>query len=245
MNDFLTRLAQRSMGVAPLIAPRLPGLFAPVEETQIDNFATTKSVMSAGKTAVMTSATGAARNPTLVSPSVQPRTAAHADPATSESRSFVYPPHRPPEPEAANAPAPVAYIESISPRVASAHIPLVETSQANFQTTAPLPAPAASHPVAAPEPLIAPRKQETPAVAAQQWLPLLPRRKADSVAPFPAMADTAMRADTGTAPTVHITIGRVEVKANIATPTAAPRPRTASKPMLSLGDFLKRGAGAS
>ena len=39
MSDFLARLAQRSMGAAPLIAPRLPSLFAPVDESPTGNVA--------------------------------------------------------------------------------------------------------------------------------------------------------------------------------------------------------------
>ena len=235
MNDFLTRLAQRSMGAAPLIAPRLPSLFAPGEESPASNVADTSAV------------TDAARNSTLASPPLQSRPAERADRASGEPRASLYPPRRPPVPDAAMAPAPAARIDDAPPRVESTLIPLVETAPANTQATPPLLTHGTPRAAASLELSMAPRKQDTPAAAPQQWLPLLPQRRAESAASFPALADSAVGADTGTppAPTVHITIGRVEVRANIATPSAAPRPRTASKPTLSLGDYLKRGRGAS
>lgn len=223
------------MGAAPLITPRLPSLFAPVEESPTSNVADTTAV------------TDAARNSTLASPPLQSRTTGRADPTSGEARASAYPPQHPPAPEVAIAPAPAARIDSAPARVESTLIPLVETAQANSQSTPPLVTPVAPHPAASLEPPLAPRKQDTPAAAPEQWLPLLPQRTAESAAPFPALADTTVGADTGKSPspTVHITIGRVEVRANIAAPPAAPRPRTTSKPTLSLGDYLKRGAGAS
>jgi len=234
MSDFLTRLAQRSMGAAPLIVPRLPSLFAPAEESPSGNVADTAAV------------TGAARNSTLASPPLPYRTTGRTDPTTSEPRANIFSPQHPAAPEAAIAPA--ARSDSTPPRVESTLVPLVETAaQANAQTTQPLATPVTHHPTESLEPSIAPRKQDAPAAAAEQWLPLLPQRNAESATPFPVVADIPVGADTGTppAPTVHITIGRVEVRANIATPPAAPRPRAVSKPALSLGDYLKRGAGAS
>jgi hypothetical protein len=44
-------------------------------------------------------------------------------------------------------------------------------------------------------------------------------------------------------PAVHITIGRVEVRANMPLPPPSPRPRPDHKPALSLGDYLKRRGG--
>ncbi len=235
MNDFLTRLAQRSIGAAPLIMPRLPGLFAPIEESRIGNLAVTSTATDA--------VTDSSRNSTPASPPLPSRTAGHADSTPSEPHAFVYPAQRTATPEAVNAPA--AQIATTPASVESLFIPLVETAQANSQATPPLVAPSIPHTGASVEPSIALRKQDTPAAAAEQWLTLLPQRKADAIATFSALADTPLRADTGTppAPTVHITIGRVEVRANVASPQAAPRPRPASQPAISLGDYLKRGAG--
>jgi hypothetical protein len=232
MSDFLTRLAQRSMGAAPLIAPRLPSLFAPVEKSPNGNVADTAAF------------TDAARNSTLASHTLPSRATGRPDPVSGETYPSVYPPQRLP---AATEAAPVARIDSTPPRVDSTLIPLVETAQANSQVTPPLLTPVAPPPAASLEPSTAAHKQDTPAAAPEPWLPLLPQLTAESAAPFPAWSDTPMGADTGTppAPTVHITIGRVEVTANVATPPAAPRPRAASQPTQSLGDYLKRGAGAS
>jgi len=232
MSDFLTRLAQRSMGAAPLIAPRLPSLFAPVDELPAGNVADT-------------TVTDAARNSLLAAPPVQSYTMARTDPVSRELRASVYPPQRLPAPEEATTQTPVARIDSTPPHVGSPLVPLVETAQANTQgTTSLLVTTVASHPAASWQPSAAPREQVTPAAAA---VPLLPQRGAEAAAPRLAWPDSGMGVDTGAspAPTVHITIGRVEVKANIAAPSAAPRPRAASKPTLSLGDYLKRGGGAS
>jgi len=232
MSDFLTRLAQRSMGAASLIAPRLPSLFAPVEESPTSNVA--------GATV-----TDAARNAPLAAPPFQSYTTARADPASGEPRAYVYPPQRPTAPEAAIAQAPAARIDNTPPRVGSPLLPLLETAQANTQgTTSLLVTTVAPHPAASLQPPMVLRKQDTPAAAAE---PLLPQRTAEPAALRPAWPDSGMGADTGAsdAPTVHITIGRVEVKANVAAPSTAPRPRMASKPTLSLGDYLKRGGGAS
>jgi len=45
------------------------------------------------------------------------------------------------------------------------------------------------------------------------------------------------------APTVHISIGRIEVRAHIAPSPQAPRPRAERPPTRSLADYLKRGGG--
>lgn len=227
MSDFLTRLAQRSMGAAPLIAPRLPSLFAPVEESPNSNAADTTAV------------TDAAQSATLAPPSLQSRTIGRADSATDELRA----PQRSTATEAVLA----ARIASTSPRVEATLIPLVKATQAHAQPTPPLLTPDAPQPAAPLKPPTAARTQDKTAAAPEPFLPLLPQRTAESAGPFAASAAPPVGVDIGTppAPTVHITIGRVEVRANIAAPPAAPRPRTASQPALSLGDYLKRGAGAS
>lgn len=236
MSDFLTRMAQRSLGAAPLIAPRLPGLFAPVEESSPSNVANAIA------------ATEEAPVSTLASLPLQSRTKGSADPASNEPRANIDTPQHFHAPEAAIAPAPAAHTGNTQSRIEATLIPLVDTAQTNTQTTAPLVAPVA--PVASDaDASLKPSKalRDMPATAPEQWSPLLPQRNAEHVAPFAALADTPVGAETGTppAPTVHITIGRVEVRANIATPPAAPRPRAVSKPAQSLGDYLKHGAGAS
>ncbi|WP_157273698.1 hypothetical protein [Thiobacillus denitrificans] len=231
MNDFLTRLAQRSMGEAPLIAPRLPSLFAPAEES------------STGNSADMMAVADPAQNATPASLPIQPCTTARVDPPAGKPRTSVYPPQRPLPPEA----SPTVHTDSAPPRVEAMLVPVVETTPENSRMPPPLLAPVAPRPAASLKPPIASRKQDMPAAAPEPWLPLLPQRKAESVAPFPVAADTPKPGDVGTpdAPTVHITIGRVEVRANIAPPPATQRPRPASQPTLSLGDYLKRGTGAS
>ena len=236
MSDFLTRLAQRSMGAAPLIAPRLPSLFAPTEESPI------------GSAADATAVTDAVQSKTFAPPSLQSTPTGRIDSATTASaadelHASDYQPQRATATEAITA----ARTTTATASIESTLIPLVKATQANFQTTAPLTAdtPQVASPL---ESATAARTPDKTAAAPEHLLPLLPQRRSESAAPFAVSADTALAADSGAsvAPTVHITIGRVEVRANIAAaPPAAPRPRPTSQPALSLNDYLKRGAGAS
>jgi len=79
----------------------------------------------------------------------------------------------------------------------------------------------------------------------ESWVPLVPDREAKIAEDrnSPSVFDIPGQ-ERPTVPTVHITIGRIEVRANIASAPAAPRPRAETKPTLSLGEYLKRGGGA-
>lgn len=238
MSDFLTRLAQRSIGAAQLIAPRLPSMFAPAEEPN-NNASSMANVIAAP------------RHTPLASLPMQSRTTAHTDSISPDARTAIHS-HRSPAPEPTSAPEPATRNDASQPRTATKSIPLVERAmQANIQAAPPLAsadAPASIAPLEAPATT---RKPNAPADAPEPWQPLLPQRAAKSATPFSAAPDIHHDASaeanhaTPPAPTVHITIGRVEVKANVATPPAAPRPRVESKPALSLNDYLKRGANAS
>jgi len=83
------------------------------------------------------------------------------------------------------------------------------------------------------------------AAAADERAPLLPRRIATTTSSRPPLADNVALAGNSPAaePAVHITIGRVEVRATVSTAPPAPRPHAEDKPTLSLGDYLKRGGG--
>ncbi|CAG0951049.1 hypothetical protein BURK2_00200 [Burkholderiales bacterium] len=241
MSDFLTRLAQRSIGAAPLIAPRLPSLFAPDEPAPA---AINTEVQPVADVAHITAAASLPMKP-HVAGSIRADTA---------EQHVVVSPQRHSTPETKKTAPAAAPIEHTLPRVEQAPAPLVEASRANPQL-AQAPAPAARAAVLAAsdgaEPLPA-RPATEPSghapVAPQAWQPLLPQRAAQPATTFAVAPDTSttQRAATApAAPTVNITIGRVEVRANVAAPQPAARPRTASKPALSLGDYLKHGAGAS
>jgi len=229
MSDFLTRMAQRSIGAAPLIAPHLPSLFAPVEESPIGNVSDTTVVTNT-------------QSGTQADPALQSRATGRIDSVTDVMRASVSPTKYSTTTEA----MPETRIAPDPAQVESTLIPLVKAAPANFQTIAPLLAPDSPQAAALLVSPTAVHKQRKAAAATQ---PLLPQRRIESAAHFAVSADTPAAADTTTPapPTVHITIGRVEVRANIAAaaPPAAPRPRPTSQPALSLSDYLKRGAGAS
>lgn len=233
MSDFLTRLAQRSIGAAPLIAPRLPSLFAPAEEPN-GNVADTAAAAAAGSAA-------------LVPATPQSQAAGRTAPALGESPADIHSPQRSAAAEAANASAPAARGDGTPHHVESTRVPPVSAAQENAQVAPPLPAPVVSRLAVPPETPATRGERDTPAAAPEPWAPLLPQyeAKAESTAPFSAVTVPLADAGARTAPTVHITIGRVEVRANIPASPPAPRPRAASQPTLSLGDYLKRGAGAS
>lgn len=230
MTDFLTRLAQRSIGAAPLIAPRLPSLFASDDGAAPVNAANTDITQ---------------HTPRAAAPATAPMPAAGArrtDPVVTELHTSIDAPQRSPAPEASPAPATAPQTARTPPHIEP--IPLVKPSQPDMQAAQP-PAAIAPRTEVSPTPHVTQLVQQT-ATAQQPWQPLLPQRAAQPAAAFPALADAAANNNaTASAPTVNITIGRVEVRANVAAPQPAPRPRPTSVPALSLSDFLKRGAGAS
>ncbi len=79
----------------------------------------------------------------------------------------------------------------------------------------------------------------------ERWQPLVPKFKPQT--PGEVFTSQRQPASANAAPMVHISIGRVEVRAHTGKATAAapPPPRAGRKPSLSLADYLKRGGGRS
>ncbi|MDH4234861.1 MAG: hypothetical protein OEV15_06990 [Gallionella sp.] len=260
MNDFLTRLAQRSIGVAPLITPRLPDLFAPFEESRIGNPAATTpvtSAMSYGATAPVAgaeqSATPAPIIATAITSRAQPTFLATPSSMTHGADNVDRVEPRVEQSETRVSLRSTQAASNLSRQAGEEKLP---GHSRDFSTesneTESVPATSAKATFAmdsdrsASDSLLAPLKKMA-ARADTASPPLLPIAADIIGKPIgPRAARIGLHDDKATAAhTVHITIGRVEVRANIATPPAAPRPRPASQPALSLGDFLKRGAGAS
>ena len=264
MSDFLTRLAQRAQGEAATISPRLPSRYAPNADPPLDapQLASEAAMIapSAARNeedaehgpASVTAPRGSerARRPssessaTAIAEEHEHRAAfkaAIARPAAFEGPS---PSARPAATQAARLPVDMN-AEQASARAArrEANPPL---SAAALEGETPATArertgadPQMNHAL---QPATAVTDKDEERTAPAPWRPLLPQVETPS-AHEGLTAD--MPRENNAAPSVHIRIGRVEVRANIGKTTAAPSPpaRAASKPALSLDEYLKRGGG--
>lgn len=255
MSDFLSRLAQRSLGAAPLIAPRLPSVFAPFEyegaARDISSFISqnasgTDDALSVSPQPALSLSLrvpgaegGNAEAPNVVYASPLPftgegkKTATYNKPGSPQRKSddVVFSPvaHMSAQPLLNPSPA---RGEGLVPGDTQNRVP---TSNSGFTAHESTHAPTASSP--------SPRAGERP--GGREFTappPLVPANKMNSSETPASSAFAADMADRhgSAAPTIHISIGRIEVRANTA-PPPAPRPRTELKPTQSLADYLKRG----
>jgi hypothetical protein len=170
---------------------------------------------------------------------------------------------------------PLQPLQPPPPRESHAPIAADEQSPADGATAAtssPTPPPASHDPPAAP---VTPRLQQsnrsvepdrhsashppggelaTSAAPAQRQTTAaaeLRQTRAAAVAPaplLPVFQDVAVMSherSADTTPTVHVTIGRIDIRATVAPPAAAPPARRVlpSRPALSLSDYLQRRQG--
>lgn len=213
MSDFLSRLAARAAGDAPAAHPRVPGRFAG-SLMGVDVAAPTATESEAGSTPDR-----ASLGPPRLAPPV-PRAAGaearHPSPPVTRLEPRLSLPSPPPSP-------PTEAAQPISKRVfdpSSADAPAVHRREP--VAVGSMVVPAVSGPVAA--------------------LPLVSARPATTARAEPRdTAATSMVAEASAEPVVQISIGRVEVRATIATPVAAPRPAAADRdePHLALRDYLR------
>lgn len=253
MSDFLTRMAQLSRGEAPVIAPRLPSLFAPMEETSpVETIAGTVQQQTEAGSAVKTT----------LEPSAVDRD--RPQPTTYDQRSAEQPTsNKPPTSQ-------VDKIENVSTL-------LIAAQDNNDDVSAPLvtkkrDAPAITQPgisrshTASPllneeiQPIASTTNADKPFDSAVDlngqpdsampppFMPLVKGYKTKDAAPQQIMVELSAATEPSIKqePTVHINIGRVEVRAQTAAPAPASRldrPKTHSS--LSLNDYLKRGGGQS
>lgn len=227
MSDYLARLAARALGTAAIVTPRPAAVFAPVAHPAIPeprpNDAAVGTAGSLG---------GLPENMSSSATIPAPESAADSHP--------MYPMHVP-------AIAPLE--EHASPTSLPAEASTVpvpprpgrDGAAAGRDAPPPMP-PTDSDAVARAQPghvgalAAAPRigSPAPPAImAAPAWNSSMAGR-----------LPVSRRAPPETAPTVHISIGRVEVRATRAASGATKTPRkTEALQQLSLGDYLRRGGG--
>jgi hypothetical protein len=227
MSDFLTRLAQRSLGEAALIAPRLPPLFEPLLD----------GIPEVPAAPVMVPGLAPRSRP---APPSRPSHSAEAIPQAvthgkrRETRAT-------PRPTQDTSPPPQHAEQVRSPATASddhaRHEPLVPAVQDTSPTHSDNPMFHFIHPS-----ITAAQTESTTGATSPPLVPH-PASKMGTATALPVTCLDLADDRPNAAPTVHITIGRVEVRARVSATPAAPRPRSESKPALSLSDYLKRGGG--
>ncbi len=251
MSDFLTRMAQLSRGEATIVAPQLPSLFAPMEETGLaETTKTSLQQQSKAEPAVATINKDLPRSTTYVDHSAE-QAISSKQPKREKNKTETTPApliaaeknnhkdNNPVEPDIAaplltKAPAASATTqhESSSSRTAS---PLLNGKpQINTPTNVDLVFDSAVD-----------LNEQPNSTMLPQSMPLVPGYKSKQAAPQHIMAELpATEQPAQQEPTVHINIGRVEVRAHTAAPATVPQP-TQRKPhsSLSLNDYLKRSGG--
>lgn len=267
MSDFLSRLAERALGVAKAVEPRLPAVFEPAAPAMAE------PAPAAAREPVVRVETGRevpsrmrVREPRVTERTVflekpGPSSPPAAEPHPGEAAS---PPAQPPvrlrEPDAPReaaepkpaAPRPAAAHETVRPvvrierrteagptilRETNTRVDNVILREPRRETTARIEREAAPRQQAGRQPEPVP-DGERPATALSAGL------RDKTVPPFPMPAlKRREKPDAPPQTTVQVTIGRVEVRA--APPAAAPRRRAPSPPVMSLEEYLRRRGGES
>jgi len=243
MSDFLDRLAARAIGSETTLAPRLPSLFEPLQRVPIMPLADAGEAppgqreaapaMHAVPVEAPTSATPASTSAQPAAARVAPiervvaatsasaaaSAAPHASaPSTVGERAFTPAVDRPAAPSVSARPAMPAPPLPVQPRQTRVAPDRPETARTPASNGALLPAPA-------------------PVFAAPRTAPVRSER---TVAARAAAARTEGKADAASEPVVHVSIGRLEVRA--APVAAAARRREGPQPG-SLDDYLRQRGG--
>jgi hypothetical protein len=244
MSDFLDRLAARAIGSETALAPRLPSLFEPLQCAPVMPLADAGEVPPDRREAApaihavpVETPTSAAPASTSAQPAAAPVTpiehvvaamsasaaasaAQHASaPSTVGERAFTPAVDRPASPSALARPAVPAPPLPVQPRQTRVAPDRQETARTPASNGALLPAPA-------------------PVFAATRTTPARSER---TVAARAAAARTEGRIDAASEPVVHVSIGRLEVR---AAPAAAAPPRRRDGPQPgSLDDYLRQRGG--
>ncbi|MBT2145753.1 MULTISPECIES: hypothetical protein [unclassified Rhodanobacter] len=244
MSDFLDRLAARAIGGETTLAPRLPSLFEPLQRAPIVPPADADEAPSDRRQAAPAMHAVPVEAPTSAAPasaSAQPAAAPvapiervvaavsasaaasaapHASaPSTVGERAFTPAVDRPAAPSVSARPAMPAPPQPVQPRQAHVAPDRLETARTPASNGALLPAPA-------------------PVFAAPR---VAPARFGRTVATRAAAARAEGKADAAGEPVVHVSIGRLEVR---AAPVAATPPRRREGPQPgSLDDYLRQRGG--
>ena len=246
MSDFLDRLAARAIGSETALAPRLPSLFEPLQRTPI---------MPASDDAEASPPHREAGSAATVAPTVAPTHSSQAPMTAVMAGSRV-------------ASAAVGPVTVPTPARVAASTPRTEVQPASI-AAAPAPSPVIERPLASstllrPAEVVAPlpvRPRQTRIVAEPPEAAVPPQPSSGALLPAPtpvfgaaaapvrsshaaAMRPPAAPAGVGslsTEPVVHVSIGRLEVRA--APASAIPPRQRDGPPPSSLDDYLRQRGG--
>ena len=262
MSDFLTRLLEVNRGETAVVTPRLPGLFASLPDTMPEESAETGLLQATSVEHSFDHASSdPVRNPGAEeTPGLSPAPGAPEFPLETRQYPQEAESRNEPENQAEASGHPGSPLRVPDPQISGRHeVDILENHDAADKPlfrheneagqTALRPAensPAKSgagdiHPSAL---MVPDQGNEADFPPGQSPAPLLPvdsRRRAVRQQHYrqpPGVAEAPASAE----PSIHVTIGRVEVRAQTAPPKPAPRPVAArERGGLSLQDYLKRG----
>jgi hypothetical protein len=233
--DFLTRLAQRMTGELPAVQPRLASIFEP----------------AAGPAAATSEGMETIVSPQSAGPALSGMFATHRGPAMTRGPVAALPGYQDASPSVGPPDSPASVTRRVVPSTSSRAL----AEAVDLPTSLTDVAPARTSIEAAPE-LAGPRRvvpvDIRPAgVGAAHPAPSGSRQRNGSTAPMraeiqPMQSSVAVATPEGPA-TVHVHIGRVDVRAVMAATPASP-PRQTPRPApshRSLEDYLSGGKGGS
>ena len=242
MSDFLDRLAARAIGSGPMLAPRLPSLFESLQRASVTPAVDTGEAASrqreAAPAVTVTPTATPARAPQA------PVTALAAGPPVAPTAVGPVTVPRLPHvaasaPGSLARPAPIA-APTPSPAIECAVGPPTQTrTEAVF---APLPAPPRQTRIAA-QSMQTMRSPPTNGALLPASTPVFGAAAAPARSSHAAMRNSAAQADPAHAsgePVVHVSIGRLEIR---AAPSATPVRRRDGPQPSSLDDYLRQRGG--
>jgi hypothetical protein len=245
MSDYLTRLVERSLGVAPQIEPLIAPLHAPAGQSlsmetepaaRIAPVAEAKIEVADGDIAPADAPNATTSTPAAI-PSLETQT------PRRERRSSELPARSDSERHGKSGESNPSAREPSQP--VSRSLPLSNVSPENRTTTDPQPViavPAGAGVTASNSP--EPARKAAKALPGPQRVVVQPQVTAPRRSP-PAFPPLSRQQGRNEPPAIHVTIGRVEVRAVMPPPTpprpAAPPP---AAPKLSLEEYLKQRNGA-
>ncbi|TPG11049.1 hypothetical protein EAH75_08795 [Rhodanobacter glycinis] len=245
MSDFLDRLAARAIGSETALVPRMPSLFEPLQRTSImpasDDGEAVPRHRETVSAATVTPTTAPTRLPQA--PVVAMTDAPHVAPA----EPVAAPPHAVADmPRAAVQPAPIAAAAPTPSPVIGRPV-ASSTLLRPAEVSAPLPVrPRQTRIAAEPTETVVPSQPSSgallPAPTPVFGAAAAPARSSNAAA-FRPLAVQAGAGSSSGEPVVHVSIGRLEVRAAPAS-TTPPRRRDAPQPS-SLDDYLRQRGKAS
>ena len=247
MSDFLDRLAARAIGSGAALAPRLPSLFEPLPRAPVMPPADESEAPARAREA-------SPAVPPVPDVAPPPRAPTHARESIEPRAARVAPVERPALPTTAGTAADVPHAPMPSPPRAASPVRAIGAEQASTPPTPERPAVTSSFAFPRP-PRVARTRRETASAPAPNGVLLAApapvfastgaasTRSERTVAARAAAARAEGKADAAREPVVHVSIGRLEVR---ATPAAAAPPRRRDGPQPgSLDDYLRQRDKAS